>query len=233
MPVIRLAWNLMKGKSFDNRFNTYKLDTNVLDEINLYLQEKQIEVNVVEQRIKIDKVDLKKASDNNISVGKMALIDALVEADSNLNINELSTLSIAELMKLIEKYNILDELNYTSNEDKVNDESLNSTVAEDVSDDKKEDSAIGKSEEDNDDLDEIDEDDVDDEDSDNYKEDDRDDDEENDVENDDDDHKIKTVKNKDSADEDRDDDKDDEDDDRHNVKIYNSSSNKKIVKVNQ
>jgi hypothetical protein len=89
-------------------------DTNTSDEllgqvntaIATYLQEKQLQVGLLQQRIEISDADEVIAHENNVSAGKMAIIDKLLENNNNLTVEELASASIKELFQLSIDYNI-------------------------------------------------------------------------------------------------------------------------------
>ena len=89
-------------------------DTNTSEEvlgrvntaIATYLQEKQLQVELLQQRIKISDLDEEIAHENNVSAGKMSIINKLVESNSNLIMEELANMSIKELVQLSINQNI-------------------------------------------------------------------------------------------------------------------------------
>lgn len=67
--------------------------------INDYLQEKQLDVKVLDQKLVINKENINAAHEHHISVGKMAIINKLLKINDNLTVEELAGASIKELMQ--------------------------------------------------------------------------------------------------------------------------------------
>jgi hypothetical protein len=65
-----------------------------------YLQEKQLAVEVLNQKTDMDKEDVEAAHENQISVGKMALINALLKYDSSLTTEDLTHATIKNLIQI-------------------------------------------------------------------------------------------------------------------------------------
>lgn len=65
-----------------------------------YLQEKQLAVQVLNQKTDMDKEDVKAAHENQVSVGKMALINALLKYDSSLTTEDLTHATIKKLIQI-------------------------------------------------------------------------------------------------------------------------------------
>jgi hypothetical protein len=72
----------------------------VINKLEVLLQEKHINADLVQQKIEMNDKNLEKAHANDISIGKMAFIEKILDKDSNLSVEELSQLSIAELVKV-------------------------------------------------------------------------------------------------------------------------------------
>jgi len=130
---------------------------NLLDSINntiaTYMQEKQINTDVLKQSLSVSAADTQTAHEINASVGKMAVINRLLENNIGLTAEELAQSSIKVLMKLALDNNILMEdliLNYSiaqeeqldfENEDSLDNEDIIITQSED-NDDKEDSNTI-------------------------------------------------------------------------------------------
>ncbi len=82
-----------------------KINTTITD----YLNEKHLEVKVLQQKLDVDKEDIEEAHANHISVGKMAMINKLVENNKELSVEELSDASVKQLMQYFDDQNITKE----------------------------------------------------------------------------------------------------------------------------
>jgi len=67
---------------------------------NDYLQEKQLDVAVLDQTVDMNSDNLASAHQNDVSVGKMAIIDKLTENDRNVTAQDLADYSVKELISL-------------------------------------------------------------------------------------------------------------------------------------
>lgn len=66
--------------------------------ITNYLQEKQLEVGVVQQKVDMDNEAIKEAHENHISTGKMALIKKLMKLSDEYTFDELKSATVKQLM---------------------------------------------------------------------------------------------------------------------------------------
>lgn len=108
----------------DNKNATAELEKNINGIISTYLEEKQLNANLLQQSIKVETNSIEIAHENSISAGKMVLIEKLVHTDPTLTTEELSKLRISDLTALAKAKNInLDGLIVESNDNgNVNDE---------------------------------------------------------------------------------------------------------------
>ena len=116
-----------------------ELSQDVNDILTTYLNEKQLNANLIQQSIKVSSKDIENAHENSISAGKMALIEKLIQSDSSLTLDELSKTRVSDLITLAKTKNInldglIDETNDKAN---VNDEQgdVNNVDDKNVNDD--------------------------------------------------------------------------------------------------
>lgn len=74
--------------------------------INTYMQEKQVSTDVLKQNLSISVAETQTAHENEVSAGKMAIINRLLENKSSLTTEELAHSSIKTLMQLASDNNI-------------------------------------------------------------------------------------------------------------------------------
>lgn len=196
-------------------------------DIESYLEYRSVQANVMGQGITADDDLVKAAKEHSISVGKMSVIQRLVEGDKSLTAEELSSTSLKELIAYAEEKNI--PLEFLEDRiDEIDDDKLDHLEdgLDDYDDNDDNDDMDDRDDnDDNDDADDRDDDDGDDDIDDRDDNDDADDRTDNDGnddaddrdDNDDADDRDDTDDNDDMDDHDDNDDMDDRDDDNDNA----------------
>ena len=92
--------------SADQNSNSDGLLGKVQTAFNNYLQEKQLAVDVLEQKVDMDNGNVKEAHANNVSVGKMALIDQLTANNSDATTADFTDDTVKELVQYAIDHNI-------------------------------------------------------------------------------------------------------------------------------
>jgi len=86
--------------------NAEELTATVDSIIAKYLTEKQVDANVIPQSIKVTTQSIKAAHKNHVSIGKMAIIQKLMQADSTLKLEDLTPARVSDLVALAKSKNI-------------------------------------------------------------------------------------------------------------------------------
>lgn len=82
----------------------------MVDKVNqtiaAYLEKRQVEASVLTQSVTADKADKQLADDKDVSPGKLTLIQKIMDGDKSLTFEDLSSISLKELLLAAEKINI-------------------------------------------------------------------------------------------------------------------------------
>jgi hypothetical protein len=228
----------------DDTNTSVELLSKVNTAISAYLQQKQLQAELLQQRIEISDADEEIAHDNDVSAGKMAIINKLLENNNGLTTEELASASIKELVQLSIDYNIsLEDLidnysdvmeNHFDLEDILDSEDADDAEEEDMQDEDDDNEAKDKNAVDQDDdadnNEDRDKDDRDEEDQDEENRqdlEDQDDDQDKEDEEDQDDQEDQDDDADNDEDSDYDDNEDSEDEDDRKVIINNNAYNSK------
>lgn len=102
--------------SVDDKNASTHLLKNVRGKIESYLNKNKLKVEFIQQSINISNNVLENAHNNNVSAGKMAIIEKLIQYDNTLTVEELAKTSIIDIVKYAKLNNINDLVNNYLNE---------------------------------------------------------------------------------------------------------------------
>ena len=74
--------------------------------ISAYLTERQLDANVLQQGIKINTQSIDSAHEDNVSAGKMTIIQKIMENDNSITLDELLNMRISDLLTLAANKNV-------------------------------------------------------------------------------------------------------------------------------
>lgn len=95
----------------EDKNTSLNLLNNVKEDLVNTLSDRKLEVEVMEQSIDITADDIQEAHNNNISAGKLAIINKIMKFDKSITVEELSEVSILDMIAYANLYNIeLDDL---------------------------------------------------------------------------------------------------------------------------
>ncbi len=99
--------NILVSVQNNDPTKSEEIKTVVVSTIDKSLNDSKVNATILKQTIENDDAELKNlANSNNISYGKALFINKLIAKDNTLNFNELSTMSMRELAKLVTEKNI-------------------------------------------------------------------------------------------------------------------------------